>query len=408
MVIKWPRKKKILFLCALAVLFFMQLAFFKTAYGQTAIEIYPSNIIRNGSTTISVEFDFSGKPGIPFANYHQGIKPNATVNFPYCFGGGAINTNLNGVFPLTLSGFSSFFTSGSSLCQNSGIYYYVWEGEPAESEDFFYYARFSYNSATRIITFFTNPNPNPPSNNTPSISETEYIRILQPTPYGTTTATTTVAQVYFSIPFSFDFRPETIRYYRIFDAVTGEIEYEYEIEVPENANESLTVTEILILQPGSKIMQATYLNALDRTVYGDIAETFFNVATNTYLQVTGLETPRSNPSNLSQITPECESVFDVACQLQKAFVFLFVPSETVLDRFAGSWQTIRTKPPFGYITSVIDQLKGFDQNATPAFTWPQLPFIDTIFNVFRDGLGLLLWGVYAVYFYRERLVKIEI
>lgn len=296
-------------------------------------------------------------------------------------------------------------TSSGGFGVSIGTYGYLSGGFPGSDP-------FQSNINTAMAYFVVadaDPIANQPNDGTPSESVTEYISINEPSPYGTTTASGSVdIEVYFSTPFSFDPRPETVRYYEIIDAVTNEVEYQYAVTVPANTNEAITVSESVPLSDGSKTIRAMYLRASDSTVYSDIAESFFNVATNTYLTATGLENPNQNPSGLSQIVAECESALDVACQLQKVFVFLFVPSQSVLDRFSNTWQTIRTKPPFGYITGVIDQLGDLNQAVAPAFTWPTIPFIDTIFHVFRDSLGLILWGVYAIFFYRERLTKLDI
>ena len=125
------------------------------------------------------------------------------------------------------------------------------------------------------------------------LSDTEYITINEPFPYGTTTATNTVSiDIDYSTPYSLDFRPTTTRTYIIKDAVTLDIEHVYAVTVDANSAESLNVQQDIELTDGSKLLYAGYLTE-GGAWYSEVAETFFNVATNTYLMATGLETPLS-------------------------------------------------------------------------------------------------------------------
>jgi len=236
------------------------------------------------------------------------------------------------------------------------------------------------------------------------LQTTEYINIIKPT-YATTTATTSVdISVSFATPLSIDFRPATNRTITILDAVTKAVEYSTSTLLGANAGESLTKNFNLNLTQGSKIIKAGYYTT-DGVLYSELAESFFNVVTNTYLLNTGLDNPREETSGLSQI--DC-GTFDVGCQFQKAIVFLFYPPEDSLSRFGNIWQTLRTKKPFGYVTQTIEQLKELNTTGTQAFDLGNIPFMDTIFTPFKTLLSGILWAVFAIYFYQRRLKHLDI
>jgi hypothetical protein len=233
---------------------------------------------------------------------------------------------------------------------------------------------------------------------------TPYISIIEPT-FATTTATTSVyVEINFSTPLSLDFRPTTTRTYTVWDAVTNELEYIYQQDIPPNASENIVYTNTITLSEGSKFLRAAYFDK-QGNLYSDIAEQFFNVATNTYQTATGLETPYSSPGELTQIN--C-TLFEIGCQIQKALTFLFIPSQEKLTRFSTLWQSIQTKVPFGYVTVTINQLKNLDTDGTAQFSLGTLPFQSLVFDPFKTGLASILWGLYAIFFYKNRLTQLDI
>jgi len=235
-----------------------------------------------------------------------------------------------------------------------------------------------------------------------------YAEILEPLPYGTTTATTTFdisIKFYSNNGFDFGTLPAQNIGWRLYDAVTGNLEKEYIDNFAENTAFNFTYSTTTTAVAGSKTLLAFIENADTDQPLAVPPETFFNVATNTYYIATGLLSPRDNPADLTQI--DCDT-FDVGCQFQKALTFLFVPSNAVLDRYAGLWQQIRNKVPFGYVSAVIDQLGALDDSATPAFTFGDIPFVNSLFTPLKDTLGVILFGIYAIYFYRHRLTQLDI
>jgi len=230
------------------------------------------------------------------------------------------------------------------------------------------------------------------------------IEILEPT-YGTTTATTTfMVQVKYKTPLSLDFRPSTTRHFRIVDALTGEIDYQYNVTLGANESENVTITATATALIGSKFIRAMYLD-MNGNAYSEIDEIFFNVATNTYFGATGRITPRDTTGTQSQL--DC-TTFDIGCQFQKALQFLFVPSSDTLDRFSSLWQSLQDKKPFGYVTVTINQLKALDTTGAQAFDLGTIPFMDSIFTPFRTLFAGILWALFAIYFYTNRLRHLDI
>lgn len=233
---------------------------------------------------------------------------------------------------------------------------------------------------------------------------TQYIQILEPD-YGSTTSTTTVSvQVRFSTPLTLDFRPVTYRKIEIIDAITKEIQHEYNYPIGANAAENLVVTQSYEMATGTKIINA-YYSYQNGTPYSEIDTIYFNVIDNSYFNATGLIDPLQNPGVLTQ--NDC-NLYEIGCQFQKALMFLFYPSANTLDRFANIWQSLQYKIPFGYVTVTIEQLRSLDTNAAAAFDFGAIPFSNEIFTPFRNLVAGILWAVFAITFYQRRLIRLEI
>lgn len=92
----------------------------------------------------------------------------------------------------------------------------------------------------------------------------------------------------------------------------------------------------------------------------------------------------------------------------EVFVYLLYPSDLATDTLSDLWNDIKNKPPFGYLVSIFDQLNAIDDNATPAFSFGTVPFIDTIFDPIKDGIAVILWGFWGIWLYNKRLTKLDI
>ena len=395
-------------------------------YAYAQAEQYPAQVTSTGAGTGYIEADLSTLYQQGFTNRADRnfttvpefvVSENATHCYPRSGGSAGIPNGVATIANLNSASHQTSNTSGGSPnCAGSGTYYiqwYVYPGPQVPNYDcggsqggkciyFSYYYNADLNQFSNAEFGYVgniDPGQYDPANVTPW--DTEYIDINKPI-FGTTTASTTVdIEVYFSTPFTFDFRPTTTRTVAIYDAVTGALEWAYNVQIPANAGETFLLSTTTVLSQGSKDIQA-YYSTLDGVVYSDVAQSFFNVITNTYLEATGIENPLQKPQAI-----DCET-FDIACQFQRALVFTFVPTPGVLDKFSNLWQTLRTKIPFGYVTVTIDQLSAFDTNEAGAYDLGTLPFMDSIFTPIKTLLSTILWGIFAIWFYHARLKKIEI
>lgn len=259
-------------------------------------------------------------------------------------------------------------------------------------------------SGTSTVSFYDNVNFTNFDNNSPTTQAPKNIEILNPT-YGTTTATTTFrVQIKYKTPLTIDLRPTTTRRFEIRDAVTNELNFSYSATLGAGEAENFTLSQLVTTTEGSKFIDAMYVDE-QGDIYSEVDSVFFNVATNTYFQTFGIESPNATTSDLSQI--DCDT-FDFGCQMQKAVAFLFYPSRTVLNKFSSIWLTIQDKKPFGYLTVTIGQLGDLDTSGTPTFSLGTVPFMDTIFTPIKTAVGGILWVLFALWFVQRRLANLDI
>lgn len=115
----------------------------------------------------------------------------------------------------------------------------------------------------------------------------------------------------------------------------------------------------------------------------------------------------STTSRSGLATTTC-SITAIGGCFQNALAFLFFPSPDILNRFSNLWSLIENKPPFGYVSQTIIGLRGLNASSTSAFSFGNIPLVDTIFGPFRTGLGALLWVGFFIAFYRGRLRHLDI
>lgn len=358
----------------------------------------------NAFTAIPVSVDSNG-----FVYFECPVSGNPTVNSSITYAGYAFATSTFISNSATL-GSCSFVGNGAYSMDRGyanggastpdGVY---WVTININSID--YYWQSIVQNGKWSCTGACGPEVSPNPNYAPTIPIKKNIEIIEPR-YGTTTATTTfMVKIDFKTPFSIDFRPTTTRHYEIIDALTGELNYEYNVVIPPNTSENLQVIATTTVSTiGSKFIRAMYLDA-NNDPYSEIDQVFFNVATNTFYIATGLLSPRDSAIDLTQI--DC-GTFEFGCQVQKAITFLFYPSVDVLVKFQNLWQTIAEKKPFGYVTMTIKQLKQLDDTGSSYFTLGTVPFMDSLFTPFRNAVGTILWGLFAIFFYQKRLKHLDI
>ena len=87
---------------------------------------------------------------------------------------------------------------------------------------------------------------------------------------------------------------------------------------------------------------------------------------------------------------------------------LFYPSSESVNQFSNLYNNFKNKPPFGYVTAVISQLKNVNDTNTSVFSLQSLPILNTmIFNPMRLGIVWLLWVGFAFVIY-HRLKNIQL
>lgn len=389
----------LLFIAIFSALFFNNVAF---ASSDPANPTFVSSTVDpTGTGTANLEITIEAENGNGGnAWYYLTSKDgsdviNGSTPWPnWCYPGFSGSANYTEAVFLNSSSHQVVSPSGSlASCNTTGTYYIVYRF--GSNPDYrYYYTQYNYDATQNVFS-------------TAALNQS-YNQIIEPQPYGTTTASTTLdISVTYKVAADFNFAqiPAYNIGFRIYDAVTGDLELEYTNDFEENTALFFTYSTTTTLTQGSKTMRSFVENAVTGVDLMAEDETFFNVVTNTYLQATGIDNPRANPGDLTQI--DCDT-FDIGCQFQKAITFLFVPSQNVLDRYNSLWQQIRYKVPFGYVTVIITQLQELDDTATAIFDFGDLPFMSTVFTPFRDALGLILWGIFAIYFYQHRLTKLDI
>ena len=315
----------------------------------------------------------------------QQVQDNIGEKGLYCFDGNTVDGGVqgNGV-PQSVA--SSGYDDGYYIIWDTGAYYFFNKNGAAHTT----FDPFSVEYQTRN------------SFEQQYVSD-KVVQVIQPT-YATTTATTSV---YFSVNFqqlpTFDLLDNFTTRYEVRSATNNELVYGWERDwVPQSLN--FTQQEFVQLDEGSYIVTAFFQND-ENSIISETDDVFFNVITNTYEQQTGLPFPAANAGDLSQ--NDC-TTFDVGCQFQRAIVFLFYPSDTVLNRFQSVWQTLRDIPPFGYVTATLESLERLDNTATAAFSFGNIPFMSTIFTPMHGLISSILWALFAIWFFLHRLRHLEI
>lgn len=95
--------------------------------------------------------------------------------------------------------------------------------------------------------------------------------------------------------------------------------------------------------------------------------------------------------------------FDVGCYVVNGIKYLFYPGDlTSFDKLNELLDTIKNKPPIGYISGIITALGSIDLNATPTLTFAQFtPLNNLIFNPLRTGLSWVLWVAFAFVIFKR-------
>lgn len=90
------------------------------------------------------------------------------------------------------------------------------------------------------------------------------------------------------------------------------------------------------------------------------------------------------------------------------FYAILFPSSDSINQFSNLFDLYKNKPPFGYISAIIEQLKGVNDTGSSVFTLHSLGILNTlIFDPLRSALIWVLWVGFAFVFY-NRLKNIQL
>jgi len=117
------------------------------------------------------------------------------------------------------------------------------------------------------------------------------------------------------------------------------------------------------------------------------------------------------PSEILSCNPFSDSIstaflnldFSFSACVQELAAFLFIPSDDATGQFSSLIETIKQKPPFGWIVETFDSLESIDPaTATATFTLEQVtPITTAIFDPIRTGLSWLLYFIFAFYLFNR-------
>ena len=104
-------------------------------------------------------------------------------------------------------------------------------------------------------------------------------------------------------------------------------------------------------------------------------------------------------------TEICSSLFDISCNIKNVFIVLFQPSTNSVSQLVGYKTQIQNKPPFGYITILVNNLNNLSTTTATSsrpfdIVIPQ-GLRDLIFDPLKTGLTAILWLVSLVWLYNR-------
>lgn len=108
--------------------------------------------------------------------------------------------------------------------------------------------------------------------------------------------------------------------------------------------------------------------------------------------------------DLSGVATSTCDILNISGCVQNALLFMFYPSETILDNFAELKTLIASKPPFGYIAVYTTQLSALSSAGSATFDLADEDNIKTlIFDPISNGLSYILWVCFGFWiFHRVR------
>lgn len=114
-------------------------------------------------------------------------------------------------------------------------------------------------------------------------------------------------------------------------------------------------------------------------------------------------TTNTSHNFFAQVADNCNNVDGiVASGICNSVAFLFMPDESILNKYAVLKDQIAAKPPFGYITVYTNTMNGFTSSTTATSTvdmsnLSQMSFFDTI----RTALSWLVYLVFGLWVFHR-------
>jgi hypothetical protein len=96
------------------------------------------------------------------------------------------------------------------------------------------------------------------------------------------------------------------------------------------------------------------------------------------------------------------SISDIGGCIASSLQYLFIPSDTAINDLTNLSDTIKNKPPIGYITGTLTALSGISATGIPSLSFASFTPLNTyIFTPLRAGLIWILWIVFLFLLFKR-------
>jgi len=93
---------------------------------------------------------------------------------------------------------------------------------------------------------------------------------------------------------------------------------------------------------------------------------------------------------------------DVGCYVVEGIKFLFLPDIIQVSRFTNLIDSVKNKPPIGYITGTISALGSISSTATPTLAFANFaPLNSLIFTPLKQGITWVLWLAFLFVLFKK-------
>lgn len=96
------------------------------------------------------------------------------------------------------------------------------------------------------------------------------------------------------------------------------------------------------------------------------------------------------------------SISDIGGCIAGTLKFLFIPSDTAINSLTNLSETIKNKPPIGYISGTLTLLGSISATGTPTLSFASFTPLNTyIFTPLRSGLVWILWLLFLFFLFKR-------